>query len=64
VVPGCDDPQPAPNQARWSPEAVAPGIHIRRGVDEDGQRRQTADAIANIGFVVGRNAVAVFEPGR
>src|SRR5882757_9044696 len=43
-------------------EAVAPGIHIRRGVDEDATAAN-GDAIANIGFIVGRNAVAVFDPG-
>jgi quinoprotein relay system zinc metallohydrolase 2 len=43
-------------------EAVAPGIHIRRGVDEDASAAN-GDAIANIGFIVGRNAVAVFDPG-
>ena len=43
-------------------EAVAPGIHVRRGVDEDASAAN-GDAIANIGFIVGRNAVAVFDPG-
>src|SRR5258706_15944122 len=43
-------------------EAVAPGIHIRRGVDEDASAAN-GDAIANIGFIVGRNAVAVMDPG-
>jgi quinoprotein relay system zinc metallohydrolase 2 len=43
-------------------EAVAPGIYIRRGVDEDASAAN-GDAIANIGFIVGRNAVAVFDPG-
>ena len=43
-------------------EAVAPGIHIRRGVDEDASAAN-GDAIANIGFIVGRDAVAVFDPG-
>ena len=43
-------------------EAVAPGIHIRRGIDEDASTAN-GDAIANIGFIVGRNAVAVFDPG-
>jgi quinoprotein relay system zinc metallohydrolase 2 len=43
-------------------EAVAPGIHIRRGLDEDASAAN-GDAIANIGFIVGRNAVAVFDPG-
>jgi quinoprotein relay system zinc metallohydrolase 2 len=43
-------------------EAVAPGIHIRRGVDEDASAAND-DAIANIGFIVGRSAVAVLDPG-
>src|ERR1019366_1788201 len=43
-------------------EPVAPGIHIRRGVDEDASAAN-GDAIANSGFIVGRNAVAVFDPG-
>ncbi|MGH8209820.1 MAG: MBL fold metallo-hydrolase [Steroidobacteraceae bacterium] len=43
-------------------DEVAPGIHIRRGLDED-VTAQNEDAIANIGFVVGRNAVAVIDPG-
>jgi len=41
---------------------VAPGIYIRRGVDED-LTKQNDDAIANIGFIVGRSAVAVIDPG-
>jgi quinoprotein relay system zinc metallohydrolase 2 len=41
---------------------VAPGIHFRRGVDEDATR-QNDDAIANIGFIVGHDAVAVIDPG-
>src|SRR5271170_373356 len=43
-------------------EEVAPGIHIRRGIDED-VTAQNEDAIANIGFIVGRDAVAVIDPG-
>lgn len=42
--------------------AVAPGIHIRRGIDEDASVAN-GDAIANIGFIVGRTAVAVIDPG-
>jgi quinoprotein relay system zinc metallohydrolase 2 len=42
--------------------AVAPGLYIRRGVDEDASARNDG-AIANIGFIVGRDAVAVFDPG-
>ena len=41
---------------------VAPGIHVRPGVHEDATTAN-ADAIANIGFVVGRDAVAVIDPG-
>ncbi len=41
---------------------VAPGIHVRRGLDEDATSAND-DAIANIGFVVGRDAVAVIDPG-
>jgi len=43
-------------------QEVAPGIHVRRGVDEDATR-QNDDAIANIGFIVGGDAVAVIDPG-
>jgi len=41
---------------------VAPGIFFRRGVDEDASAANEG-AIANIGFVIGREAVAVFDPG-
>jgi quinoprotein relay system zinc metallohydrolase 2 len=50
------DPRP------WVTEEVAPGIHIRRGVDED-VSASNDDAIANIGFVIGREAVAVTDAG-
>jgi quinoprotein relay system zinc metallohydrolase 2 len=43
-------------------DEVAPGIFIRPGVDEDATARND-DAIANIGFIVGRESVAVFDPG-
>ncbi|HEY7377618.1 MAG TPA: quinoprotein relay system zinc metallohydrolase 2 [Steroidobacteraceae bacterium] len=43
-------------------QEVAPGIHIRAGVDEEASA-QNAGGIANIGFIVGRNAVAVADPG-
>ena len=41
---------------------VAPGVFMRRGVDQDatGQNR---DAIANIGFIVGDDAVLVTDSG-
>ena len=41
---------------------IAPGIHFRRGVDEDATPANNG-AIANIGFIVGRDAVAVMDPG-
>jgi len=41
---------------------IAPGIHVRRGDYQDADR-QNDDAIANIGFVVGRKGVAVIDPG-
>lgn len=41
---------------------VASGLHVRRGVDEDVSKLND-DAIANAGFVVGRDAVAVLDPG-
>lgn len=46
----------------WVTEMVAPGIHIRRGIDEDATH-ENGDAIANVGFIVGRTAVAVIDPG-
>lgn len=47
---------------RLATDEVAPGIHVRRGVDEDATP-QNNGAIANIGFIVGRDAVAVTDPG-
>ena len=43
-------------------QEIATGIFVRRGVDEDATAAND-DAIANIGFVVGRDAVAVIDPG-
>ncbi len=43
-------------------DEIAPGIFVRRGADEDAAVSND-DAIANIGFVVGREAVAVIDPG-
>ena len=54
-------PTEAPLQA-WPTHEVAPGIHIRRGVNED-VSASNDDAIANIGFIVGRDAVAVTDSG-
>ncbi len=41
---------------------VAPGLHVRRGVTEDASAGNF-DAIANLAFVIGRDAVAVIDPG-
>jgi len=41
---------------------VAAGIHIRRGVDQDATLTN-GGAIANVGFIIGRDAVAVIDPG-
>ena len=41
---------------------IAPGIHVRRGADEIASA-QNQDAIANIGFIVGRESVAVLDSG-
>jgi quinoprotein relay system zinc metallohydrolase 2 len=41
---------------------VAPGIFVRPGVTEDATVAND-DAIANIGFIVGGDAVAVIDPG-
>ncbi len=43
-------------------QEVAPGIHVRQGVCEDATARND-DAIANIGFIIGEEAVAVIDPG-
>ena len=43
-------------------EEVAPGLHIRRGIDQDASAGND-DAIANIGFIIGRDAVLVADPG-
>lgn len=41
---------------------VAPGLFMRRGLDEDATAGNL-DAIANIGFIVGRDSVLVTESG-
>jgi quinoprotein relay system zinc metallohydrolase 2 len=45
-----------------SVQEVAPGIHVRQGICEDASPRND-DAIANVGFIVGDEAVAVIDPG-
>jgi quinoprotein relay system zinc metallohydrolase 2 len=41
---------------------VAPGIHIRCGITQDASA-DNEDAIANVGCVIGGDAVAVMDPG-
>jgi quinoprotein relay system zinc metallohydrolase 2 len=43
-------------------QAVAPGIFVRQGVDQDATATND-DAIANIGFIIGEEAVAIIDPG-
>jgi quinoprotein relay system zinc metallohydrolase 2 len=51
----------APGQT-FATDEVAAGIHFRRGVDEDASPANDG-AIANIGFIIGRDSVAVMDPG-
>ncbi|MDG3442909.1 quinoprotein relay system zinc metallohydrolase 2 [Nitrospirillum amazonense] len=54
---------PAPLWARDAPLIqVAPGVYVRPGVVQDATAAND-DAIANIGFIVGHDAVAVIDPG-
>jgi quinoprotein relay system zinc metallohydrolase 2 len=55
-------PASATTGQTFATDEVAAGIHIRRGVDEDATPANEG-AIANIGFIVGRDAVAVMDPG-
>ncbi|MBA4097650.1 MAG: MBL fold metallo-hydrolase [Rhodospirillum sp.] len=48
--------------ASFALREIAPGIHVRRGVDEEASRGN-ADAIANAGFIIGGESVLVFDPG-
>ena len=43
-------------------EEVAPGMFIRAGIDQDATA-QNLDAIANVGFIVGKDAVLVTDSG-
>jgi len=48
--------------AAFTVSEIAPGIHVRRGVDEEATLGN-ADAIANAGFIIGQESVLVFDPG-
>src|ERR1700761_4988403 len=45
-----------------APAELAPGLFVRRGVDQDATAANR-DAIANLAFIIGRDAVAVIDPG-
>lgn len=53
---------PASAAVSFSMTEVAPGLFIRRGVDQDATATNL-DAIANIGFIVGRDGVLVTDSG-
>jgi quinoprotein relay system zinc metallohydrolase 2 len=55
-------PLAADDHSALETEEIAPGIHIRRGADEIASATNN-DAIANIGFIIGRESVAVLDSG-
>jgi len=48
--------------AKLVTQEIAPGIHIRRGVHETASA-ENLDSIANVGFIIGRDSVAVMDSG-
>lgn len=58
----CSSPRARAADAPLAMIEVAPGLFFRRGIDADAAPGND-DAIANCGFVVGREAVAVVDPG-
>lgn len=53
----------APATAKpFSMAEVAPGLHVRHGVHEEATP-ENQDGIANIGFAIGEESVAVLDPG-
>lgn len=53
---------PAVARASTGIAEVSPGVFVRRGPDEEATRSNLG-GIANIGFIVGRDAVLVTDPG-
>ncbi len=51
-----------PAAAQTSAVEVAPGLFVRRGIDQDATKANQ-DAIANLAFIVGKESVAVIDPG-
>jgi quinoprotein relay system zinc metallohydrolase 2 len=52
----------APVSGAFATREVAPGVHVREGVDAEA-RADNAGAIANLSCIVGRDAVAVVDAG-
>jgi quinoprotein relay system zinc metallohydrolase 2 len=52
----------SPAGAQFSITEIAPGIFVHNGVQEDASPAND-DEIANIGFIIGANSVAVIDPG-
>jgi quinoprotein relay system zinc metallohydrolase 2 len=48
--------------AALSVTQIAPGVFVHQGVQEDASAAN-ADAIANVGFIIGTDSVAVIDPG-
>lgn len=53
---------PASGAVSFTMTEVAPGLFVRRGVDQDANATNL-DAIANIGFIIGRDGVLVTDSG-
>ena len=51
-----------PAAAQTPPAEVAPGLFVRRGIDQD-VTKANQDAIANLAFIIGKESVAVIDPG-
>ena len=58
----CCFPRAIRSQDSYPTNEVAPGIHVREGVDAEATI-ENSNAIANLAFVIGRDAVAVTDPG-
>jgi quinoprotein relay system zinc metallohydrolase 2 len=58
----CCAPSPVRASGPMAVQEVAPGLFLRRGVDQDATAKNL-DAIANVGFIVGRDGVLVTDSG-
>jgi quinoprotein relay system zinc metallohydrolase 2 len=62
ITAGCAARRHGTPPGRFALRTVAPGIYMRRGVDAEASAAN-GNSIANIGCIVGRDAVAVVDPG-